>query len=303
MRFISFYDYDYKKLFNNCLPKRLPVTEPPFPTKTAAKVQTKRDKNKSFPQAVDNFPAFSVQEQSFPSKSGAQRKIGSPPARNQSQETRRIAVHQLVTSHTEKRNQRDQEEMQPKAIEVRIRNKTGRDLFQQPQGNEMQGKNQETALAQGHIDPEHAPAQHAAHPGNQEDHAGAQAYLVQPKDLGSPAFMAINLPKGNQQENDARHGKKGFHILDEIPLLQGEPGSQGKEKERISVHAEHHVIAQEPRQGREKHAPDFQKLFKISCNPEKTEFSGTGFRILFAHRGLFRGWLAFFTSDSSAILL
>ena len=46
-----------------------------------------------------------------------------------------------------------------------------------------------------------------------------------------------------------------------------------------------------------------KKLFKISCNPEKVEFSGSGFRILFAHRGLFRVLLAFFTSDSLAILL
>ena len=29
-----------------------------------------------------------------------------------------------------------------------------------------------------------------------------------------------------------------------------------------------------------------KKLFKISCNPEKVEFSGSGFRILFAHRGM-----------------
>ena len=46
-----------------------------------------------------------------------------------------------------------------------------------------------------------------------------------------------------------------------------------------------------------------KKLFKISCNPEKAEFSGSGFRILFAHRVLFRGFFAFFTSDSLAILL
>ena len=31
-----------------------------------------------------------------------------------------------------------------------------------------------------------------------------------------------------------------------------------------------------------------KKLFEISYNPEKVEFSGTGFRILLAHRGLFR---------------
>ena len=74
---------------------------------------------------------------------------------------------------------------------------------------------------------------------------------------------------------------------------------------------------------------EYKKLFKISYNPEKAEFVGTGFRILFAHRGLFRVWVersskiawsrrnqsklcfparhslsfAFFTSDSWAILL
>ena len=32
----------------------------------------------------------------------------------------------------------------------------------------------------------------------------------------------------------------------------------------------------------------FKKLFKISYNPEMAELSGTGFRILFAYRGLFR---------------
>ena len=31
-----------------------------------------------------------------------------------------------------------------------------------------------------------------------------------------------------------------------------------------------------------------EKLFKISCHPEKAGFSGAGFRFLFARRGLFR---------------
>ena len=39
------------------------------------------------------------------------------------------------------------------------------------------------------------------------------------------------------------------------------------------------------------HIGRFEKLFKISYNPEKAEISGTGFRILFAHRGLFRLWV------------
>ena len=46
-----------------------------------------------------------------------------------------------------------------------------------------------------------------------------------------------------------------------------------------------------------------EKLFKISCHPEKAEFSGSVFRILFVHRGKFRVFFAFFTSDSWAILL
>ena len=33
---------------------------------------------------------------------------------------------------------------------------------------------------------------------------------------------------------------------------------------------------------------DSKKLFEISCHPEKAGFSGSGFRILFARRGLFR---------------